>query len=147
MPLETTLTFLMMAGVVVAFLVLHTAFRRLPYTQAVPRERFVWPVWNWYALVVAFGLLTGLSANLYWNARIPRDVHANDMTRAYPRDAGAFAAEPDPSEIRRVSGTERTETPVWASPGSGAAPAVTPATGAGPAWATTPGNWRCMPLP
>ena len=153
MALETQLTFLMMAAVLAAFLLLHGLFRRLPFTEAVPRERFRWPVWNWYALVVGIGILFGLGANLYWNDRYPRSGNVELMEPAFTYDGGQPINDPDPHdviedsrEIRRTAGKERSQaptappdsTPAWANPGSGAAPAVTPATGQGPAWATTP---------
>lgn len=69
MGTEILLTVSMMAGVLVVFAIFHFLLRKLPFEQAYPREQYRWPVWNWYALVVVIGLLLGLTANLYWNAR------------------------------------------------------------------------------
>ena len=74
MATETLLTLAMMGAVVVAFLVLHVALRRVPYETTAPREGWQWPVWSWFPLVLAFGILFGLAGNLYWNARTPETV-------------------------------------------------------------------------
>ena len=153
MALETTLSFVMMAGIVVAFVVWHSITRRLPFTEAVPRERYRWPVWNWYAIVVISGFGVAFAANFYWNERIPREVVANELEPAWTYDARSPINDPDPhgviedSEIQRVSGKETSGTPVWANPGSGKAPAVVPATGDEPAWATTPVRGDATPVP
>lgn len=144
MALETALTFAMMGLVVFGFLVLHTILRTFPFTQAVPRERYRWPVWNWYALVVVFGFGVAFAANLYWNERIPRVVHANEIEPAWTYDARSPVNDPDPhgviqdSEIQRVSGKEQSQAPTPTTQGTGDAPAVVPATGDSPAWAATP---------
>src|SRR5688500_8933864 len=110
MALETTLSFVMMAGIFGAFVVWHSITRKLPFTEAVPRERYRWPVWSWYALVVIFGFGVAFAANFYWNERIPRTFEANEMEPAWTYDARSPINDPDPhgviedSEIQRVSG-------------------------------------------
>ena len=114
MRIETWLTFVMMAGAVIAFVSIHLALRRFPYEQAVPRERFRWPVWNWYALVVGIGILFGLSANLYWNARVPLQNPPSIQEPAWSYESvkpvnegdAPNVIEPDEEEIRRVRGED-----------------------------------------
>jgi hypothetical protein len=105
MAFETTLTLALIGLVCVAFLALHLALRRIPWTEADPVEGFRWPVWNWYALVVGIGLIGGLVANLYWNARTP-DHNPNPMEihRTSGRDKGAKSELLSPMDRILVSG-------------------------------------------
>lgn len=68
MGTDTMLTLALMVGAVVAFTIFHRLLRHYPQ-KTVPREPYRWPVWNWYAILVIVGILTGLTANFYWNGR------------------------------------------------------------------------------
>lgn len=170
MALETTMSFVLMAGILAAFFVWHSITRKLPFTEAVPRERYRWPVWNWYALVVISGFGVAFAANFYWNQQIPRDLHANELEPAWSYDARQPINDPDPygviedSDIQRVSGKEQSQaptaaptsaptpmetSPAWANPGEGDVPAwANPGTGDAPAVAPATGDspaWAATP--
>ena len=82
---SSRLAIALMAVVLVAFLLLHQLLHRVPWRDASPAERFRWPVWSWYPLLVLFGLLIGLGANILYMQRpstanaLPRHDRAGDL--------------------------------------------------------------------
>ena len=79
---SSRLAIALMAVVLMAFIVLHQTLHRLPWTDAAPRERFRWPVWSWYPLLILFGLLLGLGANILYMQRPSIPDHLPTTDRA-----------------------------------------------------------------
>lgn len=80
---------LMLVGVVAAFAIVHSLTRKIPFTDTVPRERFRWPVWNWYPLVVIGALVTTLGFAIYYEARDGDRRSADDLVDANDSEAEA----------------------------------------------------------
>ena len=91
------LAVVMLVGVLVAFAVIHSLTRRIPFEQTVPRERFRWPVWNWYPMVVIAGLAVTLSFAIYYAAT--RTSSSDTLSAADEYDA-------ERSDFELVAGRE-----------------------------------------
>lgn len=115
------LNIVMLVGVIVVFAVIHPLIRHLPFDRIVPRERFRWPVWNWYAITVATALVVTLSWNLYLHKAIPTQMDLRTMPSMFSYDGGqpinnAFSQHHDAdairdSEIQPVRGEDANATP------------------------------------
>lgn len=76
------LAIVMLVGVVLAFAIIHSIIRRVPYEDAVPRERFRWPVWNWYPMVVIGALVVTMSFAIYHASNEGGGRTADDLSVA-----------------------------------------------------------------
>lgn len=79
MDFSISLGFIMLFGCLLAFAVLTVAMGRVPWDNTYPRERFRWPVWKWFPMVVITALVLALSSNLWFTARA---THASLAVRA-----------------------------------------------------------------
>lgn len=101
MDFSISLGFIMLFGCLLAFAVLSVAMGRVPWDDTYPRERFRWPVWKWFPMVVITALVLALSSNLWFTERA---THAGLAQRTTSNDRNA--------DIKPVRGDEAPAAPV-----------------------------------
>ena len=99
---SSRLAIALMGVVLIAFLVLHQLVRRVPWTDASPVERFRWPVWSWYPILIITGLLIGLGANILYMQRpdvpnhLPRTDRGAELQMQRGQETPAPVSTPSP---------------------------------------------------
>ena len=99
---SSRLAIAMMAVLLVVFALVQRLVRRVPWTDASPPERFRWPVWSWYPLLIITGLLIGLGANILYMQRpstanrLPRHDRAEELQMQRGGEETPPAATPAP---------------------------------------------------
>lgn len=105
MSTSVLLALILLVAVITAFIVLHSVLREVPRERTMPRERYRWPVWNWYPLLIVGGLVLALAAALVMERQqaVIGEVEEPFPVEAYERDD-----EPglEPGEARPVRGTD-----------------------------------------
>ena len=82
MSLSFAMGLVMIAASVIAFAILHSVMRRIPWELTSPRERFRWPVFSWFPLVLISALVLSQGTNLWFTWRAEhRTVSASDTRR------------------------------------------------------------------
>ena len=123
------LNIVMLVGVIVVFAIIHPLVRRIPFDRTVPRERFRWPVWNWYAITVAVSLVATLSANLYYHYAIPTKGDLREVPAMWSYDGG----QPINNPYSQHRDADVSETDVQPVRGEDPAPLSSPVPTASPA--------------
>src|SRR4051794_6161378 len=80
MDVSLTLGLVMILASVLVFVLLHSVLRRVPWENTFPRERFRWPVFNWFPLVLITAIVVALGSNLWFTYRAE---HPGPLNHAY----------------------------------------------------------------
>lgn len=78
---SVVLAVVLIVALLAAFAFLNTILLKVPYRDAIPRERFRWPVWKWYPIVaISLLVVTMLGSIVYNRSRRDRSVIPTTMT-------------------------------------------------------------------
>lgn len=109
MDFSISLGFIMLFGCLLAFAVFSVAMGRVPWDNTYPRERFRWPVWKWFPMVVITALVLALGSNLWFTERATRAGFAHASASRHDRNADIQPVRGD--EAPALPGTKAAATP------------------------------------